>query len=335
MAKGFLSKDWEKAVVGMIAILLLGVWAGMIDVNLGGEEATVAPEPASTGQTADLTGICTIDDVYIDVLARDKYNPATELLNKAYAWIILDDGSRHSITATNSSGDDDFTFAPGQEVEFLLVEDNDGDLNTDQGGPDNYGELKTYTVPCIGQDHVVFDAAREGSSATLTVWNEDGTVNAYATRQAMGADTTYALDFKFKAEHEKCYGIEGEMNIACVEFDATYWKDVEITNMAVGSVDYGDAKAAAIPENQDTTANKTKCYYVPAVCNSQSLTGTFAIETDATQPAADDNVTGQFHDAAWYIDADSDLVEKGVEDEDGNNIGIEDGNHVNISIQAS
>lgn len=336
-------KDWQATVIYGIAIIVgLNVLFGIDVLNML-QTGSTAPASAAPTTTVPITGVglqCPIDDLYLDVMGRDVYNPGTEVLARAYAWVIGSDGSRHEITAVNATGDDDFTLSPGDTLEILVIEDP-GDLSTAQGGPDAYGVLKTYVVPCAGQDFLSFDLARHSTSyaagtnsITVTIVNTDGvTANSFTNSEAMAASATYQMSFKMRAESERCYGAPGLMNTACFEVNDTTIKDVEVKSMVYDGTSYGSASEVSKPSTETTSADMLDtCFEVPSVCDSKELTGIIVIETESTQPAEDENITLTLYDVSHYIDADDNTPKTGIEDEDGNDVGIGLDDQRNVTI---
>jgi len=178
-----------------------------------------------------------------------------------------------------------------------------------------YTMVKDISTECSNPMYESVQLAYYEPSLTTYAENENGQINTASVAQAMGADDDFDVTVTMKASSDAYFGNPYSecRNVAVVEYDKTYIKNVE-----------GD-EAATVPgchAFKNATYDGREAFFIPKSGDGESVTFNVLIESTSTQPTgvADPWIT--FYDCD--VDKDEDTLEviEGVEDEDNNAIAL-------------
>lgn len=302
-----------------LIIIIVAIGALYLFGQQGAAPATV---PTSGGATTVIpaTGGVTIvsEAVTVTFSSWDAYSSTTNagsghralLLNGLKNIEINDDGTKSA--------------SAGDAYKVLL-----GNLTTDLADGDYY---PTYLEGSIPSDKTTASISggqyKTQYAPTFSYWNNVATASS-AT--AIGAGETGDWEFRFKAGTDVCFGNKdaadqfNAKNILCLKYNNTLMKPPALKEKGSGI----DVSTAKEPTQVSTTADwSSVCYSVPVICDGAEITYSVHTEpkTSSSNPSTGDNVTIVFSDVTYDYNAKTGELIVGVEDEDGNDIGLYDRN---------
>ncbi len=264
-----------------------------------------ATEPTKTTEAGK---ICRVEDVTATFSSLEKYSGANVGSTHKYRVISTVNGERikGAWQSVNDLGTK--TLSYGQEVDVVF---NDGNTTV-------YRVLKHYTVPCQGTVEFAYaDSCKNMTSVTIRVFNEEGNlIDSSGENETLDAGDVVTLSGDITGTYEACnpYGY-----VVCATFSSTKYDDVVLSFQGVGS------KKTTVPDFVTPQAGKkTKCYEAPAVYSNEKVAMSVLIDVDdSNNPGSTDDITLNFYDKNYYFDTDSKEYKLGVQDADGNAVGMQ------------
>ena len=265
-----------------------------------------------TGGTTTTNGLGTIEfpslveDTTVTFSTWDFYSKGT------------DAGTGHRVISLNGRENvqinDDGTLqaSPGQTYDVLL-----GNLTTNHvAGTDYYPLRKQGEIPDQGTFTISggqFLTAAP-SDVTFTFRNEDDDTN---TLQSLAAGEEAVMTWRVKLASDKCFGNPdvGAPNTICYTYNTSY-----------AVVEQLDGTRADQPSAVNAPAGTTsKCYEFPVICDTQkSEWVSVRIKAGSNFNPDEDHIQVTFSDITYDLRADTLEIISGIEDEDGNDIGVAD-----------
>lgn len=266
-------------------------------------------EPATPVSTDYTKGACPVDGITFSTSMVRRGKEGTSLSTVAYNYFILTDkiGTKagNAETTVPTFYDLQIMFCENSTTYYTQVED----LNTKCKNPFNKG----------------MTMAMADSDVNLYVKNEDGTVNSASNNQSVVADGTFEVLAYFKAGPDTYFGNPDSdcKNIAVVEYDMTYFKNVEGADAA--TVPYGAFSYT------NTNYDGANAFYIPKSDGDDKGQKeiSFTLEATSSEPTHTNPPILHIYDCD--IDKDEDSLEliEGVMDEDKNIMSLQ---HQSITI---
>jgi hypothetical protein len=261
---------------------------------------TPATTPAG-GPIVQVTG-CTVT-----LSAVDKYTKGSAQANTWFEYRHLGDATWTSKVTGGTIAVD-----PGDELEILA------DYNMTTG----YAVHIAKYVACQNPDGTykstdtveVETADKYTANGTATFYNSDG---AAATAEAMIAgDKGVSVELLFKGTYQKDYGnAKVGYNILNCQANSTEIDTLTVTGTGVGTVDVPTNIITATSGFDDYT------YKIPAFESNAKISVDVSIDaSDTINPAND--IVCTVYDSNFDVDATTNNVISGIQDEDKNNLGL-------------
>ena len=294
--------------IGLIVIAIIAYpQIGQKLLAIGGVQAPSAPT------TPTIQPGCHVSTTDVSTTTLDHFNPGEG--NKDVITLLYVNGK----FKTEKSDQSDFTTSPGKKIEVVAYDDNN--TNADPNA-DWYGQTITETLGCTGTETISFDLYKEGNVSTI-VWNDDGSVNSASNPQTMNAGETYGMNIQFKGPREASFG-DPYSKDANIVVGFNYSTDV------IDSISVDGQALASVPKFDLGVAKTAYSLGVSSIANSEKKSYTITIKTDNTNAPGNENITGRLYDPALFINEKTGLPEFGIQDENGNDVGVPTGDSFTI-----
>ncbi len=289
----------------IVAVLLAVVVGNSLGFFSIGKLATGTP----SGQV-NIQG-CMVEDTTLSTSTLDSYNPGAG--NKDVLTELWLNGN------FVGSKDDQTSFSASPGDKYKMVAFDDGSTNADPTY-DWYGQIKQGQIGCKGTAQVVFNLAKEGA-VSMTVWNEDGSVNGASNEQDITAGETISLDLQAKeTTDDAAFGApDSNVNmVACFDYNTSQIESVEV----VGGTKTG------VPDTYVGTCEDA--YSIPIHTLGKFEKYKFSVSIKAkpdltTNSTLTNDINVKLLDPALFINSETGQPEYGVVDNDGNAVGASDG----------
>lgn len=289
--------DKRAAGNNVLIFVVIGVLAYILIFGVPQFGAQPTTEPTPTGSV----GICNVEDISLKPQMTRLGVAGTDLSTTANNYYIITDN------LGSVDGDATKTVPTNYEMQVMFGE------NSTQ----YYTVVQTFNTGCSDPKYVPVKLALADTSLnSFYAENSDGSVNAAANTQAMGANDVYETTATIKAGSDTYFGNPNSNceNIAVVEYDKTYIKQVS-----------GDT-ARAVPGSftyKNATYDGANAFLIPKSADGASVTFNIKIESTSSDIAAG-NAQPQITLFDCDIDKDEDTLAiiEGVEDEDLNSISL-------------
>ena len=300
--------------LALLAVIAAGSF-GLLNI---GDGETVMTD-AQVAQTA-----CSIDDkIEIETVIEDVFTKGTTIDVLTYLY----SAEGHRVASSDAQADLDASAL----TDYTLFAFDDASTGAD-GSYDWYGVVLDLNTDCKDPFHVYIELYKE-TNAAINVWNEDGSVNSNgntaATEMNMTAGTDYEVEFKIKAPNDASMGApESDENMRiCFDYNSTAYDSIKLEGATKTDVPSFDLATTEV------------CYDIGIFGYKDTLTGreedtfTILIETDDAQgvlgtQSGDINI--RVMDPALYVNGDTGLPTYGVQDENGDEIGLATSNLATI-----
>lgn len=290
--------------LGAIALIVMA-GAALTGFSLAPSETSVIDDET----TLDLA--CDIEDVTVRTVTEDPFAKGSN--KDVLTYLYTTDYNRVS----NADDQSDLTASTNED--YILFAFDDGSANAD-GASDWYGQILDKSIGCKGVFDVYFTMYKEGSPS-LVVYNDDGSVNANTSnQQTLGANDEYDLEFEVKAPNDAAFGApHSDANmLVCFDYNTSEIDEVKIEG----------ASRASVP--QFDVATSEECYMIDrASFSDDAETGrekgtlSIVIDTDNSNNPSDGNdINIRLMDPALFIHSDSGVPTYGVQDDDGDDVGV-------------
>jgi len=250
-------------------------------------EAPIAPE------------VCTIERAELTFYAQDKYTPATSV----NANVAVREVGRTSWQYVDTG--DEIEFAPGTKIEYLV----DHDFTA------GYGVKGTYEVPCKAINSIEVSIAEPiGANILGTYWNDLEQAN---TPVEIDAGYSVNVFFRFTGSFRRDLG---NANVGYNILNCKYAED-EISSFEIAGL-----QKETTPDMIPTVAGMKDATYRFPVFESNTATDRYVISIVADElvnPVS--NIVCTIYDSNYAIDGRTNEIIGGVEDNDGNNLGLDEG----------
>lgn len=293
------------------------LWIGIIVVAvlvfkpdlLSGLGLGTSAAPAVPGAPASTPGVIqtAVDEVTVTLNTWDKLTKNTEIGNGSHR-VFLNDVDKGWFADGGS-----FKASPGDNLVVYFG------LNSTS----NYPVKKTYTV---AQTKGTLEASAGllaiDSTLTLTGFDKNGAVISATNTQALTNNDVQSVKVRATASSKTGFGdvdLPGKGNIVCLQGNLTSYDSLKID---------GAAKAYQPQAQTSSTGNSVWCYYWapiqddPAVSGDGEWEAVMSIDVKDVNPTgANSNITINFYDSGFDLNADSLVEIMEVEDESGNDLG--------------
>lgn len=257
-----------------------------------------------TGPVVQVTG-CTVT-----LSAVDEYTKGSAQANTWFEYRKIGDQTWTPVVTGGT-----ISTSPGVQYEILA------DYNFTTG----YAvHIPTYTACLVNGQYQSTDtvevetADKYSSGITATFYNSDGTP---ATAETMIAgDKGVSVELLFKGTYQKNFGSSKVgYNIMNCKANTTEIDTLTVTGTGVGSVDVPTNIITATSGYDDYT------YKVPTLESNGKYSFDISMDASDTVNPGVSNVTCTMYDTNFDIDADTNKVISGIQDEDKNNLGQAEG----------
>lgn len=225
------------------------------------------------------------------------------------------------------------TFTQGTAITGLIVGERyemlfgvtTSDMTDNAYGP----HIITDPVPCVENvpfaDTRLYDDSIE-TALTATFYDE----NHDASEQAVGANDYANVYLKWEAGSEDYFGNpylpDSTPNVLCLDLNTTEFDEPDWV-----MVDGVEMKKVGTPSRHAaSTGDIAYCYEAPIITDA-GVEFKVRLDTDDTVDPAGDS-TAYLYAANWYINTDTNNVEYGVEDDQGNAVGTDASDSLSINV---
>jgi len=329
-----MNKLGQKKVSPVVWIVLAVLVYGL---NIGGIQAPInnflgsltgAAPPVAPGAP---DGLCIYDGTTMTVgPMKQKYTPGTSMTDEAARLYVNGVDKGLKMEASEQS------VTVGDEVELYYAENS----------TNYYAAKHAFTVPCAatfssGDEkvdpelrHQVYEM-NDGANFTVTVTNEDGTINSGAANEALGAGDVDTLEVDIKGTFEDALSPYGKALVIC-NLNSTAYDDLTITGE--GATRFSGSVPSQVLSTRSST-DMMRGYEVPALDGStkKKLELQFVIDADDTIEPTNGgeeagNISCHIFDQDWYQNSDTGKMEYDYWDNDDANVGITGDDNFSISI---
>lgn len=332
MAIGKAGKANAILVIALIAVGYVLLSQGLIP-GLGGTAAPTAPGAPATAPGVLKT---TVSDVTVYFDSYDKYNKNSEITNGNHRVFLCSKGD--DCTAYPKNYVDKGFLAEGGSVKAAP-----GDTVVAIFGLNSTSHYPVRVEKMLSETEGVYNMkaglAAFDTSPTFTVFRDSDDVMSATNAQAIAANDKLNLKVKLEVTSQQAFGNvdhSGAGNILCFQYNSTCFNKFELDGRSSALVP--KIRADVVP-----TGLTVRCYTWPTIGNAietaddQVWRGTAVVTAGTVNPAASDqcgNVSAFVYDTTVDLNADNLNWIEGVEDEDGNDIGMT-GLHANATLYFS
>lgn len=301
-------------IIAAVAVVLL-VKPDLLSGLTGGAAPSV-----STPTTVTSTGVVqtSVADVTVTVNTWDKFAKNTEIGNGSHR-VFLNGVDKGWFVDGGS-----FKASPGDKLVVYFG------LNSTS----NYPVKKEYSVANTkGTLEAAAGLLKVDHALTLTAFDEFGTKVSATNTQALTNNDIKSLEVRGTADSKTGFGDvdhPGQGNIICAVGNQTSYDSLKIQ---------GSAKAFQPQAQTSSTGNSVWCYYRPAFESNPDVAGTgddkWQLEVDVKDvdpTGANSNITINYYDTGYDLDANTLAEILSVEDESGNDLGTVSSNQVIIGV---
>ena len=242
---------------------------------------------------------------------------------------------------TAYTGNTNIASSPGDKLQVVLLANN-----TLGYGVNSYQE---YTVPCLEDPelNVKIGLVATASSMSVSVWNQDGSVNGASNAQAFTTSDTKNVCFEVVGHYNKQYGVEKVVGPAGELIDEDGGKCsgsilvLPVNRTVFADVSSSDLETTYVAEQvAQVTGYDYYAFKILSILSNAKATGSgevcLALETDTTvEPTILHNLTGTFYDCQVYQNSKNyNNIEVGPEDYTGDD-DIGQATELTISVYTS
>ena len=286
--------------LGLLALAVVGVFS-LVNMFSGGDSPLAAVGGTPSSGATDFSG-CQIEDTTVTVRGFDVENKGTSVTGTHSLWV---DGVSIGTVANAGTA----TLSPGDTLDVLFEGNN---TEIDEGF---YAKHVTgITVPCSGTLQLSeYLQDKPSANASMTFLNsDDDAANSGTDAQAVGSGGEETGTLKLQSASEDYYG--NDKVLIVLEGTSSIYDSLEVI---------GGKKMS--PPSQFTigsTANEAWAYEVDGLVGAKRVSYDVTIKaTDGQNPTTAHNITVTLFDKSLFVDADSNAVESGYEDELNNEVG--------------
>jgi hypothetical protein len=290
---GMIYMNFKKGIATWL-ILILVIGGVALFMKNGGSELNASKETESgTG-----IGQCPFGETTVKLSGFDYNNKGTSITE---VHSIFVNGDYYGTLANLGT----FTASPGDEVTVLFG-------NNTEASAGFYATKVTEKIGCVGTKTITGFQKDKVSSVTISLFNsDDGLINSGSDANEVTASGEETIEMKLKGTSEDFYG---EQNVIVV-FDASssVFQDVKVSG----------AKKVSVPSQHTTVAStKAFAYELASIDGSAWETYSVVLEATSSEPTLANNISVSLYDNAYFIDAETNEIVMGYEDEDYNDVGF-------------
>ncbi len=279
-----------------IAVLVIGLFASGVLQKVGDGSGFGDDESCLSTTSPTLT-----------IKAYDK-ETGTALTEATNLYRLVGDRVWTSFTAGTG-----FAIDAGDEIEYVMG------ISTTDFTDNAYGSyVKSYTVPCKEtpsvQEEMVNDEVE--TSLTATFYNADSD----AAAETFLAGQTQDVSVKLQAGVKEYFGNPyegGNSNVIVLNLNTTEWDTPE--KVSIGGV---ELSKVSVPQRHSAVAGMISYAYELPVITDTQIEVTFKLNADDTTAPATD-MTAHIYAGNNFYNADTQVIEFGVENEEGVAVGTD------------
>ena len=320
MAMGKGGKANAVLVIALIAVGYVLLSQGLIP-GLGGPAA-----PTATPGAAPATGVLktTVSDVTVYFDSYDKYNKGAEITNGNHRIFLCSKGTECGSYPANYVD-------KGYLAEGGSVKAAPGDTVVAIFGLNSTSHYAVKVEKVLSETEGVYNMkaglAAFDTTPTFTIFRDSDDVMSGTNAQAIAANDKINLKVKLEVTSQQAFGNPdhvGTGNALCVQYNSTCFNKFELDGRP-------SASTPKIRADVQPVGNTVRCFSWPTVGNAvevaddQAWKGTLVVTAGTINPAASDqctNVSVFVYDTTVDLNADNLNWIEGLEDEDGNDIGM-------------
>lgn len=258
----------------------------------------------------------TSPNLTINAVDKDSGTALTEATN-----LYRLKGQKAFSTFTAGTG---FAVSAGKTYEIVMG------ISTTDFTDNAYGQSFEYTVPCEETPTVEYEMANDEveTSLTATFYNADGDAGA----ETFSAGQTQDVSIKLQAGVKEYFGnpyLGGNPNVLVLELNTTTWDAPEKVSIKGGAT----LKKVSTPIRHSAVAGKVAyAYELPVISDEQVEVVLKLNADDTTAPGTDD--TFYIYAGNHFYNADTQMIESGVENEEGTAVGTDASDSVTADFTA-
>ncbi|MFB5623332.1 MAG: hypothetical protein ACE5RP_00225 [Nitrosopumilus sp.] len=304
-----------KRMLSVFGILLL-----VVALGAGGyfgfkaiQDGTIELSPAGGDVRCD-------SDVTPDLTIRsfDVRNPGSSLTG--YGSYRL---SGQTIWTDFETGTTITSLQCGETYEFVIGANQSDSTDLE------YGQSFTYVVQNKETDSVQKEMSQveDESGLAITFYNADGDASA----ETFSAGQTQDVEIKFQASVDEFFGNpygDALPNVICMNLNSSAWDKPEAVRF-----NGQDLSEITKPKRHSTVTGKdTYCYEAPVFDDGDNRVILKMNADDTNAPAYDETLS--VYAGNWFYNAETGEVGFGVEDEEGNAVGVDSADTVTLDFTA-
>ncbi|MBI4029315.1 MAG: hypothetical protein HY376_03035 [Candidatus Blackburnbacteria bacterium] len=309
---------------GLFMMLTIALVAVLLFKSLGGNTNVLGGTQAAGGVAGGTGGGDTVIKVEgakpacaTTTVTVDNTNALTRGTSPGeYTRIFLVNGARQDLGQFAEGGTKSLN--GGDNVVAYHAE------NSTTASSGYYTSKKEYTLECTGATASHNDEAQlyqYDNGITLSYKNQNGEVN---TAQSVAANSKYDFDVTLRTSALRSWGnpeLTGNPNALCFQYNNTVFTTLD---WKIGGVNQGFIPTPQVHSGNNTVSgqNAFKCFGAPVKMNTDKLEGVLHVETGSIAGLPINSINVTTEDGDYDLDADTLAEIKGLQDEDGNDLGM-------------